>query len=110
MGRVVYRPDHPFCNENGMVDIEIAGPKHPSGSAPSVISDSMAETKHMADGKVYTSKAKFRQATKAAGCIEVGTELPTLTKPRAPISLDRGARRDAIRRSIYDLKNGIRRE
>jgi hypothetical protein len=70
-----------------------------------VISDEMSPTKHMADGQVYTSKKKFREATRAAGCIEVGNETSTLLKPRAPIALDRGQRRDAIRKSIYDLRN-----
>jgi hypothetical protein len=109
MGRVVYRPGHPACDEFGMVPIEVAGPKYASDAAPAVISDCMSETKHMADGKVYTSKAKFRQATKAAGCVEVGNELSTLQKPRKPVALDRAQRRDDIRRSIYELRNGIRR-
>ena len=35
-----------------------------------VISDEMSPTRHMADGNTYTSKKKFRDATRAAGCIE----------------------------------------
>lgn len=69
-----------------------------------VISDEMAPTRHMADCKMYTSKAKFRQATRAAGCVEVGTDQGFM-KPRAPIQLDRGARREAIRKTIYELRN-----
>ena len=108
MSRLVYRPNHPSADEFGMVDITIAGPKHASEHATHVISDTMEPTRHMADGKMYTSKAKFRQATKASGCIEVGSETATILKPRKPVQLDRGARRDAIRRSIYELRNGIR--
>ena len=104
--RLVRRPGHPMADEFGMVDASIAGPKHGGDSATFVISDTMPETKHMADGKIYTSKHKFREATKAAGCVEVGNELPTITKPRKPIPLDRGQRREAIRKAIYDLKNG----
>lgn len=103
--RLVYRPDHPACNENGMVDLSIAGPKHESDHATYVITDEMPELRHMADGNYYTSKAKFRQATKAAGCIEVGSEVATLTKPRERIPLNRGERRDAIRKAIYELRN-----
>lgn len=71
-------------------------------TAPYVISDTMAPTKHMGTGEVLDSKAKFRQATRASGCVEIGTEA---IKPRKPILLDRGARREAIRRSIYELRN-----
>jgi hypothetical protein len=63
----------------------------------------------MADGNYYESKSEFRKATKAAGCIEYGSEIPTLLKPRKPIPLDRAKRRDDIRRAIYELRNGIRR-
>ena len=39
-------------------------------SAPYVISDTMAPTKHMGTGEVLDSNAKFRSATRASGCIE----------------------------------------
>jgi hypothetical protein len=68
-----------------------------------VISDTMAPTKHMATGEILDSKARFRQATRAAGCIEIGNEP---IKNRAPIKLDSGKRRDDIRKAIYDLRNG----
>lgn len=70
-----------------------------------VISDTMDATLHMADGKLYDSKQKFRAATKAAGCIEVGNEVSTITKPRKPVELDRGQRREALRRAFYESKN-----
>jgi hypothetical protein len=63
----------------------------------------MAPTKHMATGEILDSKARFRQATRAAGCIEIGNEP---IKNRAPIKLDSGKRRDDIRKAIYDLRNG----
>jgi hypothetical protein len=72
-------------------------------SAPNVISDTMPATKHMATGQMFDSKAKFRSATRASGCVELGTEQ---IKPRAPIKLDGGKRREAIRKSIYELRNG----
>lgn len=108
MSRMVYRPDHPCSNENGMVPIEMAGPKHAGDSACYVISDEMPATRHMADGRYYTSKKKFRDATREHGCVEVGNELATMTRPRSPIPLDRGKRREDIKRAIYNLRNGIR--
>lgn len=105
---VVYRPDHPQANENGMVDASIALPK---GTDPRfyVISDEMPSLRHMADGKYYSSKAKFRQATKAAGCIELGSD-PAITRPRKPIPLDRRKRREDIKQTIYEMRNGIVRK
>jgi len=96
-----------YVYRNGkLVDKNMAGPRNEKlGKASFVISDEMPETRHMADGKHYTSKAKFRQATRDAGCIEIGSETATLLKPRKPIILDQGQRRDAIRRAIYELKN-----
>lgn len=87
-----------------LVDKSTAAPRE-GNSAAYVITDEMAPTKHMADGKEYTSKAKFRQATRAHGCVEVGNETSTLLKPRAPVVLDRRQRRDAIRQAIYQLRN-----
>lgn len=104
MPRYIYRPKDPRANENGMVDITLA--EHPeTGKAAYVISDEMPETRHMANNRYYTSKAKFREATRAAGCVEVGNETATLLKPRKPVNLDRGKRRDAIRQAIHQLRN-----
>lgn len=100
MARFVYRPDHPAADQFGMVDLEMAGPKHAAANATNVITDEMQPTRHMADGHYYTSKHRFREATKAAGCIEVGNETSTLMKPRAPVQLDRQKRRDDIRRAL----------
>ena len=104
MPRLVYRPTHPHADEFGMVDVQIAGPRHSGDVACSVISDEMDATRHMADGKYYTSKARFRQATRDAGCIEVGNELSTLTKQRKPISLSRTERRNEIRKVVRQLQ------
>jgi hypothetical protein len=99
MSTYVYR-------DGKLVDKRYAPPKEAKhGTASFVISDEMAPTRHMADGQHYTSKAKFRQATRAAGCVEVGTETATLLKPRQQVELDQGKRRDDIRKAIYDLRN-----
>lgn len=101
---LIYRPDHPQSNENGLVERSLVYAEGESLGLY-VISDEMAPTRHMANGRHYTSKAKFREATKAAGCIEYGND-PSLGKPRKPIPLSREKRVDDIRRTIYELKNG----
>lgn len=103
---LIYRPDHPAANENGMIDARRA----PRREGAFVISDEIAPTRHMCDGKYYTSKAKFRQTTRDFDCVEVGNETGTLLKPRKPIMPDRKQRRDDIRQAIHDLKNGRRRD
>lgn len=95
-----------FVYRNGkLVDKRVAPPKA-SGTNKKllgVISDEMDATRHMADGQMYTSKAKFREATRAAGCIEVGND-PAITRPRKPVELDRGQRREAIHQAIQQLQ------
>jgi hypothetical protein len=104
MARFVYRPGHSEADEFGMVDASIAPSRNSGNDAPHVISDTMDSTRHMADGKFYDSKARFREATKAAGCIEVGNELKTLTQPRKSIPLSREQRRNEIRRVVRQLQ------
>jgi hypothetical protein len=72
--------------------------------APQVISDTMEPTRHMADGRMYTSKRKFRQATKDAGCVELGNEAPIMKRP---VPLDRQKRREDIKRAKWMLENGM---
>lgn len=95
-----------FVYRNGkVVDKRRSMPKYSSNSASFVITDEMPATKHMADGKHYTSKAKFRQTTKDHGCIEVGNETSTLLKPRKPAFLSRERRVQDIRRAIEQLRS-----
>jgi hypothetical protein len=95
-----------YVYRNGkLVKKHLAEPLYTASAAPNVISDIMPETRHMANNKRYTSKSQFRAATKAAGCIEYGNETATLLKPRKPVTLDRGRRREDIKRAIYDLRN-----
>lgn len=98
----IYRPNHPLANENGMVEKAAVYDDGPRAAVPYVISDTMAPLKHMGTGEILDSKAKFRQATRASGCVEIGNEA---IKPRKSIELDRGKRRDDIRRAIYELRN-----
>lgn len=68
----------------------------------SVITDTMQPVKHMGTGRTLESKSAFRKDTRASGCVEIGNET---VKPRAPIRLDRGERRDAIRQALYKARN-----
>jgi hypothetical protein len=88
-----------------LVEKHLAPQRTESSAAPGVISDIMEPTKHMASGKLFTSKAAFRAETKAYGCIEVGNDA-SITRPRKPITLSREKRVDDIRRTIYELRNG----
>jgi len=97
----VYRPKHPKANENGMV--ERSELYEDRAWTVSVISDSMEPTKHHGTGRMISSKREFSRETRRNGFIELGTEK---IQPRKPITLDKGERREAIRRSIYELRNG----
>lgn len=93
-----------FVMRNGRIIPKAeAGPP----DAPYVISDEMSATRHMATGRYHTSKAKFRQDTKASGCIEYGND-PSLGQPRKPIPLSREKRREDIQRAVYNIRNGIK--
>lgn len=100
--RYLYRPKHPQADENGMVEDWMLD-QEPGTSAPYVISDTMNPVKHMGTGRMIDSKAKFRADTRASGCVEIGNES---IKPRQSIPLDRGQRREAIKRAVYELRNG----
>lgn len=94
-----------YVLRNGkLVEKRLAAPISSQHDAPHVISDTMDATRNMCDGKYYTSKAKFREVTRAHGCIEVGNEVAAITKPRQPEKLSRERRRDEIRRVIAQLK------
>lgn len=67
--------------------------------SPHYIPDQMDPTMHMADGRMYDSKSRFREVTKAHNCIEVGNEVQRVPKPvRNP-----GAGAD-IKRAIEQLR------
>jgi hypothetical protein len=100
---VVYRPNHPQANENGMVDISVAGPKHPKfGDAPNVISDDLGKhLRHMGTGRYLDSKSAFRKEDKAIGAVCVGNE--ATAKPRKAIEPPRPG--PDIKRAIEQLRS-----
>ena len=118
MPSFTWKPGHPLADEDGWVDKAslknyynyseddksyIDGNKKVSVH---YIPDEMPATRHMINGKYYTSKHKFRGETRAHGCVEVGNETATLLKPRKPIEMNRGQRREDIKRAIYEIRNG----
>ncbi len=104
MESYVYRPEHPKANERGMVSRRDLY-EDEIGSSAYVISDCMEPTRHMADGKYYSSKSKFREVTRAHGCIEVGNETATLLKPRKTVELSRENRAKDIKNAINFLRS-----
>jgi hypothetical protein len=52
----------------------------------------MPETKHPTNGKYYTSKSKFREVTKAAGLVEIGTAYDNGYDPEKDTGSDRAIR------------------
>ena len=96
-----------FVLRNGQfVEKHLAEPRYDAEkTALYVISDEMPTTRHMATGRYFTSKKAFRDETRAAGCVEVGNDWAF---KRNPMPLSREKRREDIKRTIYNLRNGIR--
>lgn len=69
-------------------------------------SDTMEPTRHMINSKMYTSKKKFRNETKAHGCIEIGDQTEHLVKQRTPQVMSRRERREDIKKALYEVRNG----
>lgn len=125
MARLKHKPGHPLADEHGWVEEDAYydynkrfgsfestdSNRYTNGNEKVTIHyipDEMAPTRHMANGKLYTSKKKFRDETRARGCIEIGNETTKVLAPRKRIELDRRQRADDIRRAIYEVKNGRR--
>src|SRR4029077_745648 len=118
MASFVYKPECPHANSNGFVDkgtyYQWLYHKTPDNRMTignrvvefRFIADEMAPTRHMCNGQYYTSKKKFRNETKARGCVEIGNDTAPLLKRREPKRLDKRQRREDIKKSIYELKNG----
>lgn len=99
---MVFQPENPAATEWGFVDAERAVYQERTyNSGFNYIADDMPATRHMANGKYYTSKHKFRQATRDAGCIEIGNETATLLKPRVFSKEARDKHREGIRRDLF---------
>lgn len=70
-------------------------------AAPNIIRDYLPDLRHTIDGKVYDSKSKFRQTTRAHGCVEVGNEVQRDT--RRLDHFDSATRKSDIAQAIREL-------
>lgn len=115
----VYNPNCPYASQFGMVEkneqyylwLSYNTPDNRMMVGNQIIefrfnSDTMEPTRHMINSKIYTSKKKFRNETKAHGCIEVGDQTHHLTKKREHIALTRRERREDIKKALYEVRNG----
>lgn len=89
-----------YVYRNGrIVNKKRAAPLNRSSDARvHVISDN-CEFKSMADGKVYTSKSRYRADLKARGLVEVGTDTSWRRRP----TIDQSDVKTDIRRAIEQL-------
>jgi hypothetical protein len=99
----VYR----WIGPGNVVEARLAS-RRSNGKSIHVIRDEMDSTWHPGNGRRYTSKAKFRQATRDAGCVEVGNDPAIYARPRAPVEFNPTVRRQQIRESIRRQLHGGR--
>lgn len=92
-----------YVMRNGKLVPKRLAVSHVARSSVSVISDTMADTWHPADGKHYDSKSKFRAVTKAHGCVEIGNEKFAPRKPVPETPIERY--REQVQRAIYECEN-----
>lgn len=75
--------------------------------SPMISTDTMAAVQHPCTGEMIDSKARFRNITKAHGCVEVGND-PARLKPREKPKVDRKEVRAAIRKAKAEYSLGRR--
>jgi hypothetical protein len=99
----IYRPNlgHPLADELGMIERHMLGQPE-SRRGPYVISDTMEPLKHMGTGRMIDSKSKFRDDTRASGCVEVGTD-PAALRAR-PRPEPRDVHMD-VKRALQELRS-----
>jgi len=97
MGRCVY-----VYRDGKLVQKHLAPPRHRSDPAPHVISDVMDALKHMGTGETIDSKSRFRAATRASGCEEVGND-PAILRDRPKVE-PRGVEMD-VKRALEELRS-----
>lgn len=79
-------------------------------AAPMVISDAMDDTWHPANGKTYSSKSAFRDATRQNGCREVGNDVSRETELRhnARERETREGQRGMVKQALEMFRAGYR--
>lgn len=82
-------------------------PKRSSFPCPMLALDTMPETRSMATGEVYTSKAALRSEYKSLGMVEVGND-PARLRPRAKPKIDRAAIKSSLEKAEARFNRGER--
>ncbi len=96
-GTWVYR-DGRLVEKGGPDDVRVVIARSDM-PAPMLLSDTMDPTEHPCTGEFMTSKSKFRQVTRANGCIEVGNDSSRL-RPKTKPAPDREAIRHSIKKAF----------
>lgn len=92
-GSWVYRNGR-LVEKGGPEDIRLLPPRSDL-PCPMLITDEMPAAEHV-DGRFYTSKAAYRQVTRAHGLTEVGTEKIKRPKPK----MSKAAREAGINKAV----------
>lgn len=79
-------------------------PKHQQDRTAYVISDVMDPLKHPGTGQVIDSKARFREHTRASGCVEVGTD-PAASRDRPRFTVTDADIVPDVKRAIAELNS-----
>lgn len=69
---------------------------------PMLALDTMDPTQHPADGQHYTSKAKFREVTRANQMVEVGND-PARFRHQNPTKPDRASIRQSLEKAMAQV-------
>lgn len=83
---------------------EYGDPKPSEVEAPFVVTDEISATRNHADGKLYTSKAKFRDAVKSSGYVATEGVFNTASKRKETSEREYA---DALEQARNLVKNGM---
>jgi hypothetical protein len=88
---------------NGETFVDVTGWVRPKPKFPAIHRDNMDALVHPATGKVFDSKSRFREVTKAHGLTEVGNDYRNNQKPSVE---PKDARKKVIAEAITALEQG----
>jgi hypothetical protein len=92
----------------GHFRMKIGKPKNEKGVPYHIIQDEMPPTKHPITGEMFTSKAQFREVTRAHGYDEVGTAYENGYEPES--QQDSKALENSISEKFREvIRHGIKR-
>lgn len=96
-----YHPDHGMIPVHEWERLKATESRRSGLPCPMVIRDDLGQhLLHPATGEHYDSKAAFRAATKASGCVEMGNDAASYRKPEYR---EAGGVEQDIKRAIEEL-------